>query len=250
MQAQDGIVSPDNAATIRHVTVNRGVEWVSAGFSLFMKKPGEFAIAGVLLLVVSFTLNFIPFIGGGLLTMIGVVGVGAFMYACKALEEGQDPIMAGQKALSVTPLFILGLIAAGMGIAITVLGGALVLTAVGLAFISPFLAIGVGAITGLLMVLVSIPMVMSLWLAPGLVVMKDTSPIDAIRLSFVASIKNFLPFIIFYVLGAIATLVGSLLFGLGLIVVFPVFMCASYVAYKDIFSTVSGEAVGIIQDTR
>lgn len=249
MQAQDGIVSPDQRTTIRHVNANRGVEWISAGFTLFMKKPAEFAIAGVLLFVASFILNLIPVIGGGLTSMLGVVGVGAFLFACKAIEDGQDPIVAAQKALAVTPLFILGLIAAGMGIAVGLLGAAMVVMVLGLAFISPSLAMAAGAMTGLLMMLISIPMIMALWLAPGLVVMKGTQPIEAIRLSFVASLKNFVPFIIFYVLAAVATFIGSLLFGLGLILVFPVLMCATYVAYKDIFGSVTeGEAVALVEE--
>ena len=249
MQGQDGIVSPDQRTTIRHVSANRGVEWISAGFTLFMKKPAEFAIAGVLLFVGRFILNYIDLIGDGLTTMLGVVAVGAFMFACKAIEDGQDPIAAAQKALAVTPLIILGLVAAAIGIAVGILSTAMVAMVFGLAFISPFFAVGMGALTGLFMMLISIPMIMALWLAPGLVVMKGTQPIEAIRLSFAASIKNFVPFIIFYVLAAVASFVGSLLFGLGLIVVFPVLMCATYVAYKDIFASVTdGEAIALVQE--
>ncbi len=248
MQTQDGIVTPDNSTTIRHVDTNRGVEWLSGAFNLFTKKPGEFIVAGLLLFVVSFILNFIPVVGTGLATMIGVVAVGAFMFACKALDDGQDPIAAAQKAFQVTPLFILGLIAAGMGIAIGLLGGAMVVMAVGMVFISPFLGAAMGAITGLLMMLVSVPMIMALWLAPGLVVMKGTQPVEAIRLSFVASMKNFVPFIIFYLLAAVATFIGSLVI-VGVIVVFPILLIATYLAYKDIFGMASGaEGVSLIKD--
>lgn len=250
MHTEDGIVAPDKVTTIRHVDVNRGVEWIAGGFTLFMKKPGELIIAGVALFIVSFILNFIPILGGGLATMLGVMATGAMMLVCRAVEDGQDLLAAGQKAANITPLWILSLIAAGLGIAVAVLGWFLAATVIGMAFISPVFAIGLAALTFLLMMLISIPMIMALWLAPGLVVFKGANPVEAVRLSFAASVKNFLPFIIFYVLAAIGALLGSLLMGLGLILVYPVLLCATYVAYKDIFASAGGgEAVGYIAQT-
>ncbi len=249
MQNQDGIVAPENVTSIRHVDINRGVEWIGSGFNLFMKKPGELIIAGLALFVVSFILNWVPVIGSGLATMAGVVAAGAIMRACQAFEDGQDPVAAAKAAAGASPLFILGLIAAGMGVVIGLLGLMMTAMVIGAAFISVNAAIGLGAVTGLLMMFISIPMIMALWLAPGLVIMKGVQPVEAIRLSFVASIKNFLPFIIFYVLAAIASFLGAMLMGIGLIFVYPVLLCATYYAYKDIFGSVaSGEAVGYLQD--
>lgn len=249
MQNQDGIVAPDQVTTIRHVGINRGVEWIAAGFTLFMKKPGELIIAGLVLFIVTVVLNRIEIVGGGLATMLGVVAAGALMLACRAIEDGQDPLAAGQKAGNISPLWILSLVAAGLGIAIAVLGWLLAGTALSIALFIPFLGFALAGVLFLMMMLISIPVIMALWLAPGLVVFKGTDPVEAVRLSFTASLKNFLPFIIFYVLAAIATFIGSLMFGFGLIFVYPVVLCATYVAYQDIFATVSaGEAVGYIQE--
>lgn len=249
MHTENGVVTPDQVTTIRHVDINRGVEWIAGGFKLFMKKPGELIIAGVALFIVSFILNFVPIVGGGLATMLGVVATGAIMLVCRAIEEGQDLVAAAQKATNITPLWILSLIAAALGIAVGVLGWFLAATVIGMAFISPVLAMGLGALTFVLMMLISIPMIMALWLAPGLVVFKGAEPIEAVRLSFAASVKNFLPFIIFYVLAVVGTVLGGLLMGIGLIFVYPVLLCATYVAYTDIFAmTGGGDAVGFIQE--
>jgi uncharacterized membrane protein len=239
MQTEDGIVTPGNT-TIRKLDINRGVEWIAGGFKLFMKKPGELILAGLALFVVTIVLNFVPIAGGGLTTMLVVAAAGAMMFACRAIEDGQDLLASAQKAANITPLWILSLIAAGMGIAIALFGFLLAATAVGLAFVSPALAIGLGVLIFLLMTLVSIPIVMAMWLAPGLVVFKGVDPIESIRLSFTASTKNFLPFIIFYVLAVIGFALGGMLMGIGLIFVFPVLLCATYVAYKDMFATASG----------
>ena len=248
MQTEDGVVTPDKVTTIRHVDINRGVEWISGGFNLFMKKPGELIIAGLALFVVSFVLHLIPILGGGLASMLGVVAAGAMMLVCRAVEDGKDMLAEGQKAANITPLWILSLIAAGLGIAVAVLGFFLGAAVVGMVFVSPMLAMGLGALTFLLMMLIAVPMIMALWLAPGLVVFKGCDPVEAVRLSFAASIKNFLPFLIFYILAGIASMLGGMLMGIGLIFVYPVLLCATYIAYKDIFATAAGsDAVGYIQ---
>lgn len=251
MQNQDGIVTPENVTTIRHVDANRAVDWVTGGFNLFMKKPGELVIAGLILFVVGIVLAFVPMIGGALSTMIGVVAAGAFILACQAIEAGQQPLPAAQKAASFSPLYMLGLIAAAFGIAVTVMNWVMITMVLGAAFISPFAAVGLAGIGWIISMLLSIPVLMALWLAPGLVLLKGSEPIEAVRLSFAASLKNIVPFLIFYVLAAVATFLGTLLMGLGLIVVYPALLCAGYLAYKDIFGTVAiGEAVGYIGDAQ
>jgi uncharacterized membrane protein len=86
-----------------------------------------------------------------------------------------------------------------------------------------------------LMLVVIVALSAALWLAPALVALRGVNPIDAIRLSLTASIRNVGPFLIFALLSMIACIIGALPLGLGLLVVFPVLMCASYLAYKDIF---------------
>jgi hypothetical protein len=248
MQPQDGIVSPDRVTSIRHVGINRGVEWIGAGFNLLMKKPGELIVGGLIIFVLSIICHAIPVLGSAVATMVGVVAAGVFMRVSQAIEEGHDPIEAAKASAGATPLYILGVVAAAIGLVIALAGWAMGAAALGMAFLSVYGALAIGAITGLLMIFVSIPVVMALWLAPGLVIFKGTEPVEAVRLSFAASVKNFLPFIVFYILSAIAAMIGALLMGVGLIVVYPVLLCAAYFAYKDIFGSAStGEAVGFIQ---
>ncbi len=249
MQTTDGIVTPDRVTTIRTVDINRSVAWLLGGFQLFMKKPGELIIVGVVLFLVSLVLYFIVLVGGALTTMIGVVAVGALMRAFQAEESGQDHMLAAQKAASNGQLWMLGVIAAALGFTVTVLNWVMLLTTVGAAFINPFVAVGLAGVTGLFMLLVSIPVMMALWLAPGLVVLKGVPALEAVRLSFVATCKNIWPFMIFYVVAAIACLFSLMLAGIGLIVVYPVLLCATYLAYQDIFGAAApGEAVGFLQD--
>jgi hypothetical protein len=242
MQTQDGIVTPENATIIGRVDTNRAIEWVSGGFNLFLKKPGEFVIAGLILFVITFVLNYIPILGGGLTTMLGVIAAGAMMMFCRAVENGQDPLVESQKVANITPLWILSAIAAGAGIGIALIGVVLGAALVGLAFVSPTLAVAMAGLIFGAMTLISIPVIMALWLAPGLVVFKGAEPIDAIRLSFGAATKNIGAFIVFYILAVIAAFIGGLLLRVGLIVVYPIVLCAVYMAYKDIFGAASPAA--------
>ncbi len=249
MQNTDGVVLPDRVTTIRTVDINRSIAWIVDGFQLFMKKPGELIIVGVVLFLLSLVLYFIFLVGGALTTMIAVVATGALMRACQADESGQDPMVAAQQTASNGQLWMLGLIAAALGFAVTALNWVLLLTTIGAAFINPLIAMGLAGVTGLFMLLVSIPVMMTLWLAPGLVVLKGVPPLDAVRLSFVASLKNIWSFMIFYVVAAIACFISVMLAGIGLIVVYPVLLCATYLAYKDIFGAAAhGEAVAYLQD--
>lgn len=217
-QARDAIDWPGGG--------KRGLKWISAGLSLFMKQPGGFVIAGLLLFAAAAGLNGLGAMGTGIATMMGVVAAGACMRACSAIEQGADPVAAGQSAWQATPLFMLGLLASGLGVAFALLGSAITPMTHALG--------GAGVFTWLMLLLVPIPLVMGLWLAPGLVAIHGATPVLAIRLSIGAALKNFLPFFTFYLLASIAVCIGGKLHGFGLVFVYPLVLCASYSAFKDI----------------
>ncbi len=77
----------------------------------------------------------------------------------------------------------------------------------------------------------------ALWFAPALVVLRGVAPVDAMRLSFAASMKNIVPFLLWSIIYFIAAMIATIPFGLGWIVLVPVLMLTLYVSYKDVFST-------------
>ena len=217
---------------IRHADINRGVEWITGGVDLFMKKPGELMIAGLALFIVSYVLHQVPILIGGPASLIGVMATGAMTLARRAVEEGNGLLAGGRKAATIKPLWILSLIAFGLGSVVAVLGYVLAEAVGGALSVSPMFDLGLGA---LLLLLSGVPLVMALWLAPGLVVLKGCEPVAALRLSFAASVDNFLPFLVLYIFAGIATMLGSMLMGLGVIFVYPVLLCATCLAWKDLF---------------
>jgi hypothetical protein len=228
---------PSVTPTIRTVDVGRSVEWLAGGFRMFMKVPGTWVIITLALLIGSWMLNFIlpRILSGPLTTIITVVVVGALMRACQALEEGRDIASSAQAAASYAPLWILGVIAAAMSfglVLLTILFGLSSFAVGSLSSASMFPMIGFGA---LILFVAVVVMYMALWLAPALVVLKGINPVEAIKLSLQASLKNLVAYIIVSLLALLLCIIGAIPYGLGLLVVIPMLVCANYLAYKDIF---------------
>jgi uncharacterized membrane protein len=76
---------------------------------------------------------------------------------------------------------------------------------------------------------------MAIWFAPALVVLRNVAPVEAMKASFAACLKNTVPLLVYSVLYLVAAIVASIPFGLGWIVLMPVLMLTLYVSYKDIF---------------
>ena len=85
------------------------------------------------------------------------------------------------------------------------------------------------------MLLIGVVATMALWFAPALVVFRGTQPLDALRISFSTSLKNIVPFLLWGLIYIVASIVASIPFGLGWIVLLPVTMLTAYVSYRDVF---------------
>ncbi|AVP97886.1 hypothetical protein C7S18_12060 [Ahniella affigens] len=76
---------------------------------------------------------------------------------------------------------------------------------------------------------------MAFWFAPMLVAINGMTAVDAVKLSFKAAMKNVGGFILFAIMASFAVFIAYIPCLLGLIVVGPVFACANYSAYREIF---------------
>ena len=75
----------------------------------------------------------------------------------------------------------------------------------------------------------------ALWFAPALVVLRGAAPVAAIKESFSACLKNFVPFLIYGIVLLVLGIVAAIPLGLGWLVLGPVVIASVYVAYRDIF---------------
>jgi uncharacterized membrane protein len=81
----------------------------------------------------------------------------------------------------------------------------------------------------------SIPLMMAAWFAPLLVIFYDMPPLEAMRLSFVACLKNIIAFQLYAVILVVLTVIATMPYGLGLFILVPTLFTSIYVSFGDIF---------------
>jgi uncharacterized membrane protein len=96
-------------------------------------------------------------------------------------------------------------------------------------------AMGVGMLALLVALALSLVATMAVWFAPGLIVFRNVAPVEAMKSSFAACMRNVVPFLVYGVVYIAAAIVASIPFGLGWIVLLPLLMLTIYVSYRDIY---------------
>ncbi|MDP1952644.1 MAG: BPSS1780 family membrane protein, partial [Betaproteobacteria bacterium] len=84
----------------------------------------------------------------------------------------------------------------------------------------------------------SVPLYMATWFAPALIVLHDLAPAAALKASFYACLKNWLPFLVYGVVLLVLGLAAAIPLGLGYLVLVPVLVASVYTSYRDIFCAV------------
>ena len=88
----------------------------------------------------------------------------------------------------------------------------------------------------LLMMALLVPLLAAYWFAPALVVMHGMKPVTAMRESFFACFRNFVPFLVYGVVVFVLAIVAAIPLGLGYLVLVPVIFASTYIAYRQIFT--------------
>jgi uncharacterized membrane protein len=226
------------------VPVGNSLSWVGKGWWHFKSSPLAWIGALIVWFIISLILGFIPVLGSIASVLLGPVIMAGFMYGCSEQDAGGDFTVShlfsgfssnvGQLLLVAVFYFILLILAAAI-----IMGGVFVLAGGAAAIENPETMgmMGGGAITGIvvLSLLLIIPVLMSYIFAPALVMLDNLSAFEAMKYSFIGCLKNILPLIVFSLLAMVLLVVGTLPFGLGLLVVIPMLTAATYAAYRDIY---------------
>ena len=77
---------------------------------------------------------------------------------------------------------------------------------------------------------------MAYWFAPVLAGLNNLTAIQAMKLSFVACLRNMLPFLLYGLIFMLLLIVAIIPFGLGLLVAVPLMMTSLYTSYVDVFN--------------
>jgi hypothetical protein len=233
----------------RQVNAGNAWKWIAGGFGLFKQNPVIWIALFFIYLLIAMVLSIIPVIGPIVLNLLAPVFMAGFMLGCRALEMDQEleinHLFAGFKTNTAQLVTVGGIYLVG---AIVIVGIVFVFVgadAMGSLFGAPAAqgtpqpdpqAATAPALALLVILGAMLPLIMAYWFAPALVLFHDMKAVDAMRLSFFACLRNFLPFLVYGVISAALLLLAMIPLGLGLLIMIPTMTASLYVSYKDIFN--------------
>jgi len=231
----------------RAVDGGRGVTWWTDAWAMFTKNAAIWVVLGLILFIILFVLAIIPLVGQLASVLLLPVFSGSWMMAAKKQASGAsievNDLFTAFKGERLTPLIVVGVMfLIAMVVIVGVMGvlgfgGAVGMLAGGMIGSGRGMMAGMGI--GLLAMLVGLALLMlvtmALWFAPPLVALRGVAPVDAMKLSFSASLKNVVPFLLWSIIYIIASIIATIPFGLGWLVLWPLLMLTMYTSYKDVF---------------
>lgn len=237
------------SADARAVGAERGWGWLADGFGYFKRAPGVWIAMVVILGVILLVASFVPFIGPLAVSLATPIFMGGLMLACRRQDNGETPeirdLFAGFKTRT-NQLVVVGALYMGGTLVLMLVVGALAVAVGGSVMMdgmtagSPGMGTAAGLGTGLLLVFLVliallVPLVMAVWFAPALVMFDAAEPIEAMKRSFLACLKNIVPFLVWGLLALVISMAAAIPFMLGFLVAGPVLIASAYVGYRDIF---------------
>ncbi len=227
----------------RVVAAGRGWDWIVEAFALFRKQPGIWILMALALGAMFIVLGLIPLLGSFASALLFPIFAGGLMLGCKDLDRDGpfefEYLFAGfrQKTgdlVMVGAFNLIGWVVIAFVI-VTVIGGGVFMGVMrggmdgaGLSIVSMLIAM-------LLVAGMSVPLYMATWFAPVLIVLHDMSAAAALKASFFACLRNWLPFLVYGLVLMAASMIAAIPFGLGFLVLVPVLVASIYTAYRDIF---------------
>ncbi len=233
----------------RSLSAGRGWRWIVEGFDYFWGKPAVWLAMIVVFGVAIVMIALVP-LGGIAIPVLSTMLIGGMVIGCRAQDQGEgirfEHLFAGfrvnAKKLAVAGLLYLVVeIVLGIGVAVVVMGlmgGAAGLDALGTGAFNgppPVLLSGGMLVTGLVLALLTVPVLMAFWFVPTLVALHGIAPIEAAKLSFRGCLVNVIPFSVYGLAALGLSILAMIPMMLGFLVLGPVLVASTYVAYKEIF---------------
>lgn len=233
------------------VDAGRGVSWISEGWALFKRAPVMWIVALLILLALQMLLGLLPLIGTIASVLIGplfMAGVLAFAHGLASNEEADlGRLFLGFRE-KTGPLVTVALLYFVLIVAVFVLAGVALFVLLGSAsvfnvadpeaMVSSLMA-GTSGLLVLAIVLAALAAMFlvaaAYWFAPGLVLYADLGAVAAMKASFAACLRNWLPFLLYSIAGLFVLLGGMLALVIGLLVAVPVLMASYYACFRDLF---------------
>ncbi len=238
-------------APAARVDVSRGAGWIGEGWALFKMAPALWIAALVILAAIQMLLGLLPLVGSIASLLIGPLFMAGLLAFAHGLASGEEAdlgrLFAGFRektgALVTVALLYLVLIVVVMAVTgvlmVLLLGSASLFNAADPESVMMQLMSGSSGLMALLVLLLAFAalalVAAAYWFAPGLVFYSDLGAMDAMKESFVACLRNWLPFLLYSILVFFVALAGTLALVLGLLVALPVLMASYYACFRDLF---------------
>jgi len=223
-------------AAPRAVQAGHAFAWYEDAMRLFKLAPVTWCVLGFITLATDFGLQLVPGIGIAASKVIVPLVECGMLIGAGALDRGQPlsvryTVTAFGARPGAVAAIVIGALAifAAEALAAYYFGGANLLAP------DPETGdLSSAAVTGIVIAgaLVSLPVAF----VPFAVLFSDASFADAFVSSARAFALNPMPLLLFAAIAVVLVVLGLLLFGVGLIAVFPLLSAASYAAWKDIFA--------------
>jgi uncharacterized membrane protein len=233
------------------VEAGNGTVWFGDAWEIFKRSPLIWIVSLAIYGIFQLVMSVIPLLGGLAQSLLNGVFLAGFMaMAHRASSEGTvdiNQLFEGFRQ-KTGPLIMLGLInlallfviflVLGIGFFVVLGGGLLQAAANPEAFAQSMLSSG--ALISIFILVATLLIAVMLvaaanWFAPQLIFFSDMSPTDALTTSFRACLQNWLPFLVYSIVGLLLFVASLIPVGLGLLIFLPVSLITLYTSYRDIF---------------
>ena len=236
----------DYQAGGRTVAAGRGWDWIVEAFALFRKQPGIWILMAVVLGALFIVISMIPLLGTFATALLSPIFAAGLMLGCKDLERGGalefEHLFAGFKQktgdlVMVGAFNLIGWVVIAFAV-VTVIGGGVFMGVTRGGIEGAGISIVSMMIAALLVTGLSVPLYMATWFAPALIVLQGRGAGDALKTSFFACLRNWVPFLVYGVVLLVLCIIAAIPLGLGYLVLVPVLVASVYTGYRDVFCTV------------
>ena len=212
----------------RVAAAGAGATWWAEGWRKFRPQMGTWIGIVLVYCVVSLLLSEVPHIGAIADWLLTPVFAGGIMLGCDALQRGQplrlSHLFDGFKGPYFVSLLLVGVFNLALCLLAVVVGGAVLAAGIGMSgllnlanlAIDPWKMWRTLGLTYLSLIALAAIMLgvlaMANWFAPALIVLRDAKPFGAMLASLRACIRNWLPFLVYGVVGIAIALAAVVAF--------------------------------------
>jgi uncharacterized membrane protein len=215
------------------MAARHGLDWIVAGWGYFARMARPALLLTALLLAATLGARMLTSLryASVLFGMLTVFYLAILALHCRLLEQGAAvPDLAAARALLRNgSLYVLAALAGVITLALDLLSNSM-------SVYTHAASVSALGIYFLFIKALSLLALMALWLAPALVVLDGAGPWRALALSLRATLRHFLPWLLWSLLAFVLCIVAAIPVGLGLLAALPTLACGAYQAWRDMFT--------------